>query len=856
MSRTRSDHPKKTRRIRWWWPALLVALAALTAAAPPAFAQETGNGAGDANGEVAEKEPPRTVPMTDIGVESERAKRRLMESHRGLEPSEDVEAAAATIPDLRKRVEQQIERSEATRNSSPSVLSLDRVQKGWGEIRELLEATQATLRKHGAVIEKHVATIRGARTLWSATRDQAVQLEVSEEVVLQIDEVLTAAREAGAAANERQARVLSLQSDVASLSEQAGSDERLIAEARNQAVGEVLQRDVAPVWSADFWHGVDATTVGEQLRRQERRDSDHLAQYWAKERDLIVVFSVLSVLLVVGIYTTRGRIDAHLADDEDLAPVRAIFKRPIALSMLVAFFASLWIFSELANTFEPVFGAATLIPAVLILRQIVDRPLFPLLTVGMSVYFAHQLHELVAEAVVVSRLIFLAEMAALASFTALTLRPSRLADIPPELAASRLFRIVGHGLRLVLLTAVMAFGAEAVGYSALANLVGGAVVMGIYASIVLYGTVQVLDGLVVFLLRVRPLRQLGMVRGHQALLRHRVHRVMTVGAWFILIRAVLRRLELWDDVEGAWAALIGSELPFPEITLTLGDVLSAVVVFWGALLASRFLQFVLAEDVFSRMAMEGGRPYSISTLLHYSFLMLGFVLAVAALGFDANRATLLTGAFGVGIGFGLQTIVNNFISGLILLTERPIQVGDTIAMGETFGKVQRIGIRSSTVRTWQGAEVIVPNADLIAQQVTNWTKSDRRRRMEIPVGVKYGTDPERVLEVLLEAAKGTQRVMTDPAPYAVFQGFGDSSLDFEVRAWTDNFDDFMSVRSAICVAIAAALREAGIEVPFPQRDLHVKTLPSETPATREPSSASDGLSSPNEGGGNPGSRPA
>ena len=214
-----------------------------------------------------------------------------------------------------------------------------------------------------------------------------------------------------------------------------------------------------------------------------------------------------------------------------------------------------------------------------------------------------------------------------------------------------------------------------------------------------------------------------------------------------------------------------------------------------------------------------------TTLLHYAFLIAGFVLAVTALGFDADRATLLTGAFGVGVGFGLQTIVNNFISGVILLTERPIQVGDTVAMGSVAGSIQRIGIRSSTVRTWEGAEVIVPNANFISEEVTNWTKSDRRRRFEIPIGVAYGSDPEEVMGLLAEAAAVTEGVLEMPEPYVLFKDFGDSSLDFEVRAWTSDFDHFSRIRSRICVSINRKLSEAGIEIPFPQRDVHFPEAP-------------------------------
>jgi small-conductance mechanosensitive channel len=192
------------------------------------------------------------------------------------------------------------------------------------------------------------------------------------------------------------------------------------------------------------------------------------------------------------------------------------------------------------------------------------------------------------------------------------------------------------------------------------------------------------------------------------------------------------------------------------------------------------------------------------------------------MGVDLNRVTLLTGAFGVGVGFGLQTIVNNFVSGIILLFERPIQVGDAIQMTDLDGEVRRIGIRATTVHTWRGAEVIVPNATLISGNVTNWTLSDRTRRFELQVGVAYGSDPQRVLEVLREAAASVPGVLSQPGPVVLFQSFGDNALNFEVRAWTAHFEEWAAVHSQMAVAVNAALKAAGLEIPFPQRDVTLR----------------------------------
>ena len=192
------------------------------------------------------------------------------------------------------------------------------------------------------------------------------------------------------------------------------------------------------------------------------------------------------------------------------------------------------------------------------------------------------------------------------------------------------------------------------------------------------------------------------------------------------------------------------------------------------------------------------------------------------------------------------------MSGLILLFERPVQVGDTVQLADVWGSIRNIGIRASVIRSFDGADVILPNASLISGQVTNWTYADKLRRMEIDVGVEYGTPARRVIDLLVEVAKANPKVLADPEPRAFFTAFGDSSLDFKLRAWVDNFDDGYPTRSDLSVAVQEALDQAGIGVPFPQRDLHLvsaspkaaASLDSERPSSPRPGTTpgSDGES--------------
>jgi small-conductance mechanosensitive channel len=185
----------------------------------------------------------------------------------------------------------------------------------------------------------------------------------------------------------------------------------------------------------------------------------------------------------------------------------------------------------------------------------------------------------------------------------------------------------------------------------------------------------------------------------------------------------------------------------------------------------------------------------------------------------------MLGALGVGIGFGLQQIVNNFICGIILLWERPIRVGDYIQLGSgDWAEVKRIGLRATRVLTFDRADVMIPNGDLITREVINWTFSDRFARLKLPVGVAYGSDTTQVLKILMDVANEDKAVVQYPAPYAFFNGFGDSSLNFELRVYLLDLDNWFTVYGRLYQEIDRKLREAGITIPFPQRDLHLVSV--------------------------------
>lgn len=231
----------------------------------------------------------------------------------------------------------------------------------------------------------------------------------------------------------------------------------------------------------------------------------------------------------------------------------------------------------------------------------------------------------------------------------------------------------------------------------------------------------------------------------------------------------------------------------------------------------------LIYNILSKSKLDLGVRIAIGTIFRYSIIFVGILVVLQTVGIDLSTITVLAGALGVGIGFGLQNVTNNFVSGIIILFERPIKVGDRIEVGDVSGDVTNISMRSTTVLTNDNISIIIPNSDFISTKVTNWSYTDRNVRFSIPVGVSYNEDPKIVREVLLQVAEENDGVLKHPPADVLFKEFGNSSLNFILRVWTREYiNKPWILKSQLYFAAFEKFKEKGIEIPFPQRDLHIK----------------------------------
>lgn len=299
--------------------------------------------------------------------------------------------------------------------------------------------------------------------------------------------------------------------------------------------------------------------------------------------------------------------------------------------------------------------------------------------------------------------------------------------------------------------------------------------------------------------------------------------INTLIVLLVIVPAIFMTWGIYPNLKEATAAVLDFGFMVGENHFTVGLLMISVSILYGAFLFSWIVQKLLVDEVLFNRRMEKGARISIARLVHYVILVIGFLAAVSAFGIEISKLTIVFSALGVGIGFGLKDIVNNFVSGLVLLFEQPIRVGDLIEIDGMWAEIKDIGIRSTIVKSFDHADLIIPNANLISNQVTNWTLGSRQARLIIPVGVAYGSDVDLVMETLVACAEDNPKVNPSPAPQALFLSFGESSLDFELRVFV-GASMRIPIRSELHYEIDKRFRANNICIAFPQRDVHVSEI--------------------------------
>jgi small-conductance mechanosensitive channel len=749
-----------------------------------------------------EKQPsPEPIPLAEIPAEAETALSRVRDIQDNVASDRTSENVLQRIPALTREIDARMRETRNIIGQRPAIEILGTLRAEWQRLRREVSAFNHDLSGRATYLERDIEEIDQVQGVWTQTLNAAAISDAPAEVVSRIRKVVgEIAHVRQAVANDR-ATTLTTQTRLAAQDARIIDALALITRARERTLTRLLTRDSPPIWES-------------QIRTPQNLQAESLTSFSTQWRALgsylqrqlgrlllgIAIFLALAVILTWARRHTRS----VAGDSRATFPESHIFEMPLAAALLVTFLLARWIYPEAPRFLWAVLGALALIPSVIILRRVVRLHFTAMLYAIVAFYILDQLRTVAAAVQTVPRWLFAAEMLASTIFLIWLMRSIRSSpnSTPGEVRRLNLYKAATG---LALFASILALIGNVFGYLTFANLIGNALLRSVYFAVILQGLIEVLTAIVGLLFTLWPFSLLRVIRSNQSLLRLRVRRFLQWTAALLWILVLLNQLLIREWFFGVIGAALTAELKIGSLSFSPGHLIGFVLTVWASFLISRFVRFLLDEDVYPRVHLKRGLPYAISNTVHYFILLVGFLLGVAALGFDMTKVTILVGAFSVGVGFGLQNIFNNFISGLILLFERPVSIGDIIQIGDASGVVERIGIRASIIRTNNGSEVIVPNGQLISDRLTNWTLSNRQHGVELPVAVAQGTDPNRAREILERTAAAHPLVAKDPPPQALVTSLGPNSITVEVRAWTDSSDQWMQVRSELAIAVNAAL---------------------------------------------------
>jgi potassium-dependent mechanosensitive channel len=759
------------------------------------------------------------IPVSDVARRLE-ASRRLLKEISARPEARELAEIAKEVEATRTSFAEDAKTAAATIATTTQPEDIWDIEVAWKNRAARITKWEQVVSSQAAQLYKDFSAVEEEEKIWELTLKSYSAGVLPRQVESAVRTFLADAQKTKAEVRKRLDAALVLENQLYQRESTISELLSNIDQARERFRGSLTVAERVPLWKiATEWQLMELPAGGIKgfLSRQV---SDGLDFVQAHPVGLAFFIFFFFVVLVVASLLTR-KVAQWTQDHPSFAEATHFLKRPVSLALLITLVPFLVFFTantpRLINTLA---ALLLLVPVLRLLPRLLHPGARPLLFVLSAFYVLNIIRNLLLSIPLLTRLSLLFSDVAAIVVLAWLFRPARIRRSRAENPISA-YLVFAARIMLILLSFSLA--ANILGYVDLAGLISSGTFYSVFAAFALFGTARALSILFEVFLDTELARSLSVVRRYGNTISSRTSSALKFAAFILWIQVSLSVFSVKDAVLGAVVSFFTAPIMGGRINFSLWDIIAFGLVLSASIMISRWVRFLLEEDVFPRMRLARGIPVMITTTVYYSILLFGFFLALGIAGVDLNRFTLLAGAFGVGVGFGLQNIVNNFISGLILLFERPIHPGDTVEVGGLSGVVKSIGIRSSTIATGDGADAIIPNATLISEKLMNWTLTDPGRRGDVRIAVAYGSDLEKVMQILLSVAGADPHVLKEPPPAVVFQGFGDSALNFDIRVWTPvqvNAD----TKSRLSIAVVRALREAGIEIPVPQRDLNLKSV--------------------------------
>jgi len=756
---------------------------------------------------------------SEIPVHIESASSFLVKEKNGVLGASMVVTASKMLDDFEINFSKLKELSDSSNLNNYNSVQLKNINRQWEILQKEMSQSLSSISDRTKILEKEKEYIQNMLATWQLTREKDTGNAIPKEL---LNSIFALEKEINGVLEILQKELNELLRIQSGFSNRNILIETKLIELKDLIVSKqraAFERNSYPLWNF-FSDNSDTVHISIQAHNLINTYNASLKSFYDYYENKFAIGFFLFMLLLGFSFALRFYSNRIEDDSPTVKKALLIVQRPFALTFLLFLFV-ISLVTNTATTFNGFRKILLLIPLLLILLKIIEPKLKSGLILFMFLFLLKELKVNTGSATLIERLFLLG--LTLATLLALY-----------WISRTKLFKGVKWNRKILLLVnAFFKFGVvisilvlllNIFGYVKLSNILINGFYNTIYVTILLFSAKSIFNALVLLLLKTKPAQKLKIVSLHSPSILSIVKKVLDLVLGIFWLIVLLQSFLVYDVVYYLIHSMLTANIGYGSISISLGEIIVFFFTIWISFQISKLLQFILEVDIFPQFKLPRGVPGAILSLSKYTIITLGLFVAFLSIGVDFNKFAILIGALGVGIGFGLQNLVNNFISGIVLIFERPIQNGDVIKIGEITGTVKKIGIRASVVRTFDGAEIIVPNGNLISTELTNWTLSDHFRRMDVVVGVEYGSNVELVRELLLEATKDIEDVLTRPAPIVLFNDFGNSSLDFILRCWTRNYDNWLLIESELRFKINSLFEENNITIPFPQTDVHIKEL--------------------------------
>lgn len=697
--------------------------------------------------------------------------------------------------------------------------ALEDASQQWNNYKKSLGEWQTLIAERSVLLSINTRITDNLLTTWELTLIDAKKEKAPQGIILNLRDVINKLQ---FLKNNLRTQILSIYSKQSKLTELALFIDESIKEIESQKKsirGAFFKQDSPAIWNA--YDSTFLVSMNKEIFVDSVNEtSKALGIFYSANKDRFYIHLLVFILLIVLFYFLHNHAIKSEETDEQVIKAKGVLNNYIISALILGFLATIWVYPTRQLVVDDIFQLTLLVLLTFFLPKVTEKRILTVLYYSIILHLATQLQLFFPVKLLIVRLILFFELGLILIILKMFLDKK---GVLYESIKNSKWSFIFFFIKLNIIGVVVSFIANVFGFVGLATLTNNIIINSIFDALIIFAGLLIVTNAVTLIFKSEYISVFYSIRKHREIILRSIIKYVTIFAVILFAKAVLELFGVYNTFIEWLTGLFLVSWEFGEISIDFGSVLTFILVIVVTFLLTKILRVLLEEEIFSRLKLPRGVPGAISMVVRYFIVGWGIVISINALGINLSDFGLMAGALGVGIGFGLQNIVFNFIAGLILAFERPIQVGDTIEAGTVEGTVTSIGVRSSTVLTFDGSEVIVPNGNLISNDVINWTLSDRRKRRDIFVGVEYGNDPHKVMEILRKAADGNVNVLQDPAPWILFEGFGDHSLNFRLRIWAP-MDVGLTTKSQVTIAVYDGLNEAGITIPFPQQDLHVRSI--------------------------------